>query len=241
VAGFLTGVLTVFFEVAYRSLLPALVSREQLVEGNSKLEVSRSGAGLVGPGLAGMVVARLGTHVAMLIDAVSFLVSALFLARIRVEEPAAGATHRSVWGDVGEGLRVVLGSRLLRSLAACTPTLNLFGSFGNAVFILFATRELGLGPAVLGWIFAVGNVGFLLGAVAASRIPSRIGLGPTIGLSALLIPVGALLIALAGGPWSMAAAVTALGQFITSLGAPIYNVNQVSLRQALVPPTCRGG
>lgn len=233
--GFLAGVLTVLFEVAYQAYLPAPVGRPHLLEANARLETSRSAAQLVGPGLAGALVEWLTAPVAVLVDAASYLASAAALAAIRTPEPRPEAARRSLGSDVVEGLRLVLGNPLLRRLAACTGTSNLFGSVGGAVFILFATRQLGLGPGTLGLVFAVAHVGFLVGAAAAARVARRLGLGRTLVLSPMVWGAGSLRVALAGGPppWPLAA--LAAGQFLAGLATPVYNVNQVSLRQSLVP------
>ena len=90
--GFCVGVLTVFFDVAYQSYLPTLIPREDLVEGNSKLELSRNAAGLIGPGIAGSVIAALRAPIAILLDAGSFIVSAVLLLSIRTRNSEAAST-----------------------------------------------------------------------------------------------------------------------------------------------------
>ena len=245
----LAGICTVFFAVAYQSYLPALVSRQALVEGNSKLEISRSAVQLAGPGLAGALVTWLTAPVAIALDAASYLLSALFLVTIRTPEPApttaAGATagaaaaRRNVWREIREGLAVVLGHPILRSIAGCTGTGNLFNSLFFSVFLLYLTRDLGLAPTTLGLIFGVGSAGVLVGAMLAARAARWLGFAGALIASMLLSATGLLGQALAG---SLAAAsdvavIVALtaGQFLTSVGLPIYNVNQVSLRQAITP------
>lgn len=239
---FLSGILTVFFEIAYQSYLPTLVGREQLVEGNSKLEVSRSGAQIAGPGLAGVLVSLVTAPLAIFADALSFLASALFLGWIHTVEPSPvrHGPERSIWADIGEGLRVVLGNPLLRSIAGCTGTSNLFGSITSAILVLYATRDLGIGAGLLGLIFMAGNVGFLLGALLSGRIPQWIGLGPTITYSVLVGGAGWLLVPLAGGPrWAVVLMLIG-AQFIGGFGSPVYNVNQVSLRQTITPDRVQG-
>jgi MFS family permease len=240
VAGFLFGTLTVFFDVAYQSYLPSLVDREQLVEGNAKLEVSRSGAQLAGPSLAGPLIELLTAPVALVVDAVSFLASALFLFRIKREETLPERTEHErprMRAELGEGLRYVLGHRYLRWIAASTATFNFFGSIMFAIFLVYAVRVLELSPTALGFIFALANVGYLLGAVATSRISARIGVGPTIVLGAAM-GAGSLLIPLAPKdspiPYLIAA------QAIISFGLPVYNVTQVSFRQAITPERLQG-
>lgn len=234
---FLVGILTVFFEVAYQSFLPALVGREQLVEGNSKLEVSRSAAQITGPGVAGGLVQLVTAPIAIIMDAASFFVSALFLVFVRVPEaaPAPRAERQTVWKDIGEGLGVVFGNPLLRAIAGCTATSNLGNNIWQAILILYLTRRLGFGAGVVGLIFATGSIGFLCGALLAGRIARRFGLGPTIVGSIALGSLGVLLIPIAQRPASFALPLLIVSQFIAGGSGTIYNINQVSLRQAITP------
>jgi MFS family permease len=240
VVGFAVGVCTVFFDVAYQSYLPSLVNRDQLVEGNSKLEVSRSGAQIAGPSMAGPLVEILTAPVAILADAISFVASGLFLFGIRKEEevPETKPEERtSMKADLGEGLRYVLGHRYLRWIAASTATFNFWGSVMFAVYMVYMVRELELGPTVIGLIFAVGSVGYLAGALVTNRLSRRLGVGPTIVLGAGL-GIASLLVPLA--PKSSPEPFLIASQAIVSLGLPIYNVTQVSLRQAITPERLQG-
>ncbi|HEV7663333.1 MAG TPA: MFS transporter [Chloroflexota bacterium] len=241
--GLLTGVLTVFFDVADQSYLPVLVSREHLVEGNSKLEMSRSVAQITGPGVAGALVQLVTAPIAVAVDALSFLLSAICLFFIRAPEPAPArstAGQGNVWVELREGLAVVLGNPLLRPIAACTGTSNLFGNAQMSVFVLYLTRELGIGPALLGIIFAAGGPGSLLGAVLAGRIAQRLGLGATIIGSSLISGMACLVAPLAHGPQPLVVALLIGGAFISGIMNPIYNINQVSLRQAITPDRLTG-
>jgi MFS family permease len=246
VVGLLTGVLTVFFDVADQSYLPVLVRREHLVEGNSKLEMSRSVAQIAGPGVAGGLVQLVTAPIAVAVDALSFLASAVFLLFVRTTEPAQKREPHhpsSIWGELREGLAAVLGNPLLRSIAGATATSNLFGNAMQAVYILYVTRELGLGPAILGIILACGGPGALLGAVLAGRAAGRFGLGITIIGSLLITEVANLLVPLTGLSSMNAAVVVGmltLAIFIGGIGNPIYNINQVSLRQAITPDRLQG-
>ncbi|HET9017650.1 MAG TPA: MFS transporter [Thermomicrobiaceae bacterium] len=239
---FLLGVLTVHFDVAYQSYLPSLVGREQLVEGNARLEVSQSVAQIAGPGLGGALVGLVTAPLAILADAASFLVSAVSLLAIRAPEPrpAVVGERQGVRREIGEGLQVVLGNPLLRSIAGCAATGNLFGTIIVAIFILYATRDLGISAGLLGLIFAAGNVGVLLGALLASRVSGRLGVGPTIVLGLLITDAGLLLIPLAGGPRPLMVAMLIAAQFLSGFGSPLYNVNQVSLRQTITPDRLQG-
>lgn len=242
VVGFAVGVLTVFFDVSYQSYLPSLVARDQLLEGNAKLEVSRSGTQLAGPGIAGALVAAVTAPVAVLVDAISFVASALFLFAIRKEERAAPTRAEREAGpgmkaEVKEGLRWVLGNRYLRWIAASTATFNLFASIIFSIFLVYAVRELGLGPGVIGIIFGIANVGYLAGALLANRLSRRFGVGPTIVIGA---SGSFALLLLAVAPRSNPIPFVIAGQAIMSMGIPIYNITQVSFRQAITPERLQG-
>ena len=241
VIGFLIGVLRVFFDVAYQSFLPTLVRPEHLVEGNSKLEASSSVATIAGPGLAGLLVQLLTAPVALAIDACSFGVSALSLGFIRTPEavPPHGERRR-FWTEAGEGLRVVLGSPTLRAIAGCTGTWNLCGNIWYAAFVLYAIRQLGVSPAVLGATYTLGSTGALLGALLANRAGRAVGPGPAIIGAALLGTRSALLVPIVSGPGLMAAAMIATVRFVSGLGNTTYRISQVSLRQAIVPANVQG-
>jgi MFS family permease len=242
--GFVFGVCTVFFDVAYQSYLPSLVERDQLVEGNSKLEISRSGAQIGGPGLGGAIIEILTAPVAILADAISFLVSGLFVLGIRKHEPRPepaepGEKGPGMKAELAEGLRYVFGHRLLRSIAASTATFNFFGNLMFAILLVYAVRELGMSAGLIGVIFTIGNIGFLAGAVGASRISDRIGVGPAIVASAAL-SVSNLLVPLAPQDAEGAIPFLVAAQVIGSFGVVVYNVNQVSLRQAITPERLQG-
>lgn len=241
---FLMGTLGLFFNVAHRSFLPSLVEREQLVEGNSKLEMSSSVAEIVGPGLAGGLVQLVTAPVAIAVDAISFLISALCLGLIRTPEPAPKSSdqRQNVWREVVEGLRLVSGNRLLRAIAGCIGTLGLFNSALEAVFILYVTRELRIGPGLLGLIFAIGSVGFLLGSLLSGWVTRRFGLGSGIIGGLLLVGLSDLLIPLVDGSRVALVIMSVLmtAQFFFGLGLTIFNIGQVSLRQAITSDHLQG-
>jgi len=244
VVGFLTGVLTVFFDVAYQAYLPSLVERDQLIEGNGKLEISRSGAQLAGPGLAGALIQWLKAPVAIVADALSYLGSALFVFLIRKKEPqvqqggADGGPRPRMRTQIHEGLRYVLGNRLLRPIAACTATSNLFNNVTFAVLLLYAVRVLGMGAGKIGLIFALGNLGFLAGAFASGRIPKRLGVGPTILGAAIVFSAAGIMIPFATRSTAFPLLVGAM--LIAGFGGVTYNVNQVSLRQSITAERMQG-
>lgn len=241
VVAFLAGTLGVFFGVAYQSFLPSVVERERLVAANGALEAANSIVGITGPGLAGVLVQLLTAPIAILADALSYVVSALALALIRTPEaPPDRAQRRPLAVEIGEGLRVVREQPILRALAVGSGLFNLFDAILLAVYVLYLTRTLGVGPALIGAIFALGSAGGLAGAVLAGRITRRIGVGPAMLMGILLAGLAEVAIALAGGPPTLAALVVAAGEAAVEAGAVLYNINSTSLRQALVPDRLQG-
>jgi MFS family permease len=239
--GLVVGVFNVFFGISYQSYLPALIDRADLVEGNSKIEVSRSTAQLAGPAIAGFAIQAIGAAEAILIDAVSYLVSAVSIWLIKKPEPKpapATASGRSgFWHEMWEGIQVVIHNQTLWKIAGCTATANLGSNMAFAVELIFMYRYLHLAPSAVGIVFAVGAVGGLLGAIATSAVVKRLGVGVT------------LLVSILGGSLLMAtplAAQTNAPVFLSALfffefliGAP-YNITQVSLRQAITPDRVQG-
>lgn len=244
VVGFLVGIFQVFFDVAYQSYLPSLVERNQIIEGNSKFEISRSAAQVGGPGLAGGLVELFTAPYAVLLDAISFLASGLFILRIRKEEPrpevaTIDGRKPSMWTDLKEGLRFVLGNPNLRAQAGCTATSNLFSSVAFSILLVFAVRELGLSAGVIGIIFSIGAAGSLAAALTATRVSRRFGIGPTSIVAAALFGPTMLLIAFApagnGAIPFLVAAMLVFGYTVV-----VYNIIQVSYRQAICPPRLQG-
>ena len=242
--GFINGCATVFFDVAYQSYLPSLVDRDKIVDGNAKLETSRSAAQITGPGVAGVVIGAVTAPFAIAVDALSFVVSAFFMFAIRRHEAAPdprlneNGERPSMRSEISEGLRYVGGHRLLRSIAATTGLSNFFTNILYAILILYLVRELSVTPQLLGLAFSLGAVGFLVGALIANRLATRFGVGPTIVLAVMVSGPAELLIAIA--PPDLAVPFVAASVFLGGIGNVVYNINQVSLRQAITPERMQG-
>lgn len=236
---FAVGAFTVFFDVAYQSYLPTLIERSDLIEGNSKLETSQSGARVIGPAIAGFLIQLVGAAKALAADAVAFFISAVLISSIKKHEPNPEAVgERKFLLEVKEGAAAVFGNPILRRIAACTATLNFGTGIFFAVFLIFAYEQLGLSPGVVGLIFALGSVGFVIGAVSASRFLKVLGLGRTLAVSALISGLGlvAVPLALYGPPLPILTAVWMSSNVLI----PVYNINQISLRQAITPDRLQG-
>jgi len=236
VVAFLVGALTLFFDTAYAAFLPSIVEREQLIDGNSKLEVSSLVAGLAGPGLAGWLIQWLTAPIAIIIDALSFLVSAFSVSIIRVQEPSPQAgEQQNFWRDLGEGLRAVVRDPVLRAIAACDGTLNFFGGITDVVRVLYFVQVLHLGAAFFGIMFSIASISALAGALCNTWITRKLGIGSIILLSAFTLAVGWLFIPLAGGPPALTITLIVAGALLFGISNTLFNVNTLSLRQQVTP------
>ncbi len=235
---FLVGTLTVCFAVAYQAYIPSLVPRSHIVEGNSKLEASRSLAQLSGPTSAGLLIQAMSAAAAIVVDALSFLASAVLLLRIRANEESSPRPKTHLLADVREGLNVVLGHPILRGVAGATATANFFSAVWNALYILYATRELHLTPALIGLVAGAGNVFGVIASVLAARIAARVGVGPAIFWSMVVSCLGGLPIVAATS--DTAIVLLALGNVLMNTSTQVYNITQVSLRQSIVPRRLQG-
>jgi len=238
------GVCTVFFDVSYQSYLPALVEQEHLMDGNGKLGATQSFAQLAGPGLGGGLVGAFGAAGAMSADAISYAVSVVSLLGIKYREPRAqpaaggGAGWGSLRAEIAEGLRFVLRDPILRKVVACTGTANLFSSVATAVEILFLIRVLHVRPAYTGLIFAIAAIGGIAGGVLSGRMARWIGSARVIWFSILVIGAPQFLAALAEPGWRVA--LFPIGYAMMFFAAVVYNVAQLSYRQAITPARLMG-
>jgi predicted MFS family arabinose efflux permease len=233
------GIGTVFFDVSYQSYVPALISTEHLPDGNGKLASTQSFAQVAGPGLGGGLVGLVGAAGAMAADAISYAVSVVSLLAIRIhEEPPPRPQERSLRAEIAEGLSFVLRHPILRKIAACTATANLFGGMALALQIVFLVRVLHVRPADTGLLIAVAGLGGVAGGVLSGRLTRRIGSARIIWLSMLVFSFPQLLIPLAEPGWRVIVFPLALMAFW--FGAVVYNVAQISYRQAICPPQLLG-
>jgi MFS family permease len=241
--GTIVGVLNVFFGISYQSYLPALIHRGDLVEGNSKLEISRSIAQLTGPALAGILIQATGPARAVYLDAASYLASALSLGWIGKPELTPGEHAESrrtgLLHEMWEGIQVVLGNSTLWKIAGSTATFNLCYNMAFAVQLIFLYRYLQMPPWEVGAVFAIGSIGGLLGAILAGIIQRRLGVGITLLVTVLggcAIALNPLALYLGGAAPIFLSVLFFLSGLI---GAP-YDIVQVSLRQTITPDRVQG-
>ncbi len=237
-AGFLVGSLAVVFDLAYLSYLPGLVGRERVTGGNARLEGTRAGAQAAGPGLGGTLVGLFGAPIAILADAVSYVLSALLIGSIRHGEPAPAAERRSAVSELREGVRYVFRQPYLRALTLTIGGSNLFTFMVIALFMVYAVRRLGLSPELIGLVFTVASLAGLVGAVVNGRVIRRFGIGPTIVVTSMLASISWLSVPLAppSNPLPLVIAGALLGPFF----GVMFNLNQLSLRQAITPERLMG-
>jgi MFS family permease len=236
--GFLVGCGTVFFDVTYQSYVPSLVGRGRLIEANSKLEMSRSGAQLGGPALGGGLVTALTAPYAILADAVSYVVSALLLGAIRREEQTPEPAATPMRAELLSGLRLVLGDPRTRALVCYVATSTFSNGLFWAIFLLFARRELHLSAGLIGLVLGLSNVGSLLGAAVAGPVGRRLGIGRTLVASGLVGGPPLFLIPLA--PQAFPTPFLTAGLLLFGLGVLVYNVTAISLIQSITPPHLLG-
>jgi predicted MFS family arabinose efflux permease len=217
--------------------LPTLVDRSRLTEGNSKLALSSAFSEMAGPGLAGLLVQVLSAPIAILFDAISFLVSVVSLLLIRRPEPlpAPPLQRLSVLQELREGLRFIWATPVLRALTGVSGMRSFFGNFFGVLYSLYAVRELGISPALLGITIAAGGAGDIFGAFTAVPITRRLGLRWTLIGALLISSLVSFAIPLAGGlPWQ-AAGYLIFAQLLGDGLRSVYEINQVSLRQSTTP------
>jgi MFS family permease len=240
VAGFVTGALTVFFDVAYQSYLPSIVEREQLVDGNAKLEISRSAAQVGGPGLAGLLVRVFTAPYAVLADAASYVWSSVFVFWIRRPEvvPERTAESPSLHRELIDGIRYLLGHRYWRWISMSTATFNFFGNIAFAILIVYLVRQLGMSALAIGITLSLSGAGGIVAAFLAGKIGTRLGIGRTILLGTVIDGLPYLLVPLA--PKAFPIPFIVVGFALVDFGVVLYNVSVISLTQALTPERLLG-
>jgi MFS family permease len=240
---FVVGIFTVFFDVAYQSYLPSLVPRHRLVEGNSKLQSTAAAAGVVGPGLAGVLIGVLTAPYAIILDAASFLVSTAFMIPIRATEslPAReeGQPRPRMLPELKEGLAYVVRHRHLKWIAACTGSSNFFGNVSMAIGLLYIQRVLHLSSFWAGAVFAGYGVGAIIGALTTARFQRAVGVGRAIWIPSLLFSAAGLAYPLAPRG-THAVPVLLAGTLVFGYAGMAYNITQVSYRQAVTPQRLQG-
>ena len=237
---FLSGSLAVLFDLSYPTLFVSLAPRERYLEGNSLIHGSRSVSTVAGPSLGGLLVQAFSAPFALLADAASFLLSALFLGRVHAEEaPIEHQGERGLRDRVSVGLRFISGNPIFRTTLAAVATLNFFNYAFGALFVLYATRTLGVSAGTLGLVLGIGALGAVLGAVVAGRVGRAVGLGRAFVFGCVLFTAPLALVPLAEGPRWLVLGMLLAAEFLSGLGVMILDINVGSIMFALTPDRLR--
>ncbi len=240
-AAFLAGSMSVLFRSAYTPFIPTLVSRDRLVDANARLALNESIGRVLGPSLGGVLVQLVTAPIAIAVDALSFVVSAVAIASIRVRESVPDREkRRSIWVEMGEGMRVLAHNAFVRSVTIIAAIFNLAIVIGETIYILYATRVLGLDAALIGAVYAVGGVASVAGTTLVRRTTTRFGIGPAMIASIFLIGFGWVLVLAAGGPPVVAAIFLGTRAALTAFGAAVFNVTTATVYQAAIPDRLQG-
>ena len=236
VVAFLIGTLSVLFFVAYTTLFVSLVPRERYLEANALLNGSRAFSYVGGPSVGGLLVQALSGPGALIADAVSFLASAFTLRSIKPVEPPTEEAER---GHVKAGLRYLWRSPVIRASLLATATINFFNFVFWALFILYATRTLGVRPGVLGVVLGAGAIGGLIGSILTGKISRWLGVGPTFVFSCILFPAPLVLVPLAHGSYWIVLPLLFAAEFLSGFGVMLLDIVGGSIKTALIPDRLR--
>jgi MFS family permease len=236
VVAFLSGTLSVFFFVAYGAFFQVVVPREDYVAANSLIHGSRAFSFLAGTSLGGVLVQLLRGPYALALDAVSYAWSAFFLGRIDAEEPP-GVSHES--GGLLSGVSWIRRNAIIRAELLGVATLNLFNFMFFALFLLYATRSLGVRPATLGIVLGAASIGTLSGSFVTARISRRIGVGPTFIIGCFLFPAPLILVPAAGGPHWFVLGLLFVSEFLSGVGLMLLDIMAGTISAGTVPTALR--
>jgi len=235
VVAFLAGAFSVLFNVSDASLFQTIVARERFVEASSLLNGSRAFSFVAGPTVAGILVHAVTAPGALVVDAFSFLSSGALLGRIRPDEPRPDRERQGVT----VGLRWIAASSIVRPTLLATATINFFNFVFWALFVLYATRTLGVAAGTLGLVLGAGAVGGLVGSVIATPVTRKIGVGPTLVVGCIVFPAPILLVPLARGSETVVLACLFLAELGSGLGVMLLDISAGSLFAAVIPPRLR--
>ena len=239
---FLGGMLLAIFTLATTTFLPSLVPHEDLVEGNSKLSVSRSATKIVGPGLAGLLVERITAPFTVALNVLSCLISGACLVFVRSAESVQIRNQQTqgIWYEISEGLRTIFLHPILSAMTIGTTIGSFGGAIHGTVFILYLNRELIINPIWFGIILASAGGASLLGATVANLGAQHYGPGPMLISSTLLMSIGMGIVPLAAEVRLVTIPILIVAQAFQSIGLTVYSINQISLRQAITPSELLG-
>ncbi|MEE9281029.1 MAG: MFS transporter [Myxococcota bacterium] len=238
VVGFLAGTLKLVFDLAATTILPTLIGRRDLIDGNAKLQMSTGVAEASGRVLGGLLVRLVTAPLAIAFDALSFLLSGLLAILIRTAEPdvsQVGADKVGLWREIGEGMRVLVQTPPIRAMTISATVGSFGGAIQQTVFALYLTNELSLGSVWFGIILGILGAAAFVGTFLAGPAARRFGPGPALIVGTFFWTGGAVLLALVSPQMASVLGLLGLAQISSGIGRSIASINQISLRQAITP------
>lgn len=239
IVAFGVGCLAVLFDIAWNTLFVAVTPRSEFVTANSLLNGSRSLSFVAGPAVGGLLMQLLGAPLAIVVDGLSYLASAGFLARVHANEPPIEHNPGSLRAQLAAGISFVARDPIMRSALISVAWVNLFNLAFAALFVLYVTTHLGVDPAGLGLVLGAAGVGGLLGAVVAGRIGRRIGLGRAYALGLIIFPAPLIAVPLAGGSLELILVTLFVSEFVSAFGVMVLDINAASIIKARTPDSIR--
>jgi len=239
---FAVGTLSVVFDIAWNTLFVAIAKREQYVEANSLLNISRSLSSVGGPALGGLLIQVFSAPIALVADALSFVGSAFFLTRVHAIEAPIEHDPSSIRSQLAVGLTFLVRDPIIRPSVLSVATMNLFNYGFQGLFVLYVLKYLLVEPGVLGIALGVGAVGSVLGALISARVGRRIGIGPAWVAGLIIFPAALILVPVAGPDLPMAAILALLfaAEFVSGFGVMILDINGSAMLFARTPDRIRG-
>lgn len=238
---FFAGTFSMIFELAYLSYLPLMVSKNNISKSNSRLEISRTILDVSGPAIAGNIIAILTAPIAIIIDIFCYLISSIFLVKIKFKEPTITKEIKppNIFKQIYEGIQVLFKSNILRSISLSTASLNFFRTAFDTIFILYLAKIVHISPTQIGLILGIGSIGGVAGALLATKISNKIGIGKSIIISTLIIWIGGMTVPFSSSV-SFSFIIIIIGLMLLNFGNTMYFITQVSLRQSITPPQLLG-
>jgi MFS family permease len=239
-AAALLGAFTVFFNISYHSYIPNVVPGEHLVEGNSKLNLSQSMSGVVGPSFAGWLIFLVGAVWAVIVDSISYLFSAIFLMQIKPikEREYKEKAATSIWTDIKEGFRYVWSNKTLKTLVFIISFCNMGFFTLQTMILVFAYQQLGMSSGLVGTILGIGSLGFVAGATFVSKLNAKLGVGRTMVLGLFTTGIAGMLLSLASKGYP--AIVMTICWFLVCFALTVFDINQFTMRQLTTPMKLQG-
>jgi MFS family permease len=239
------GILWPFWGAAGNAFVPSIVAPNELVEANSKLMLTWTTSGIVGPGLGGILIGLMRAPFLLLIDAASFLVTVVFLAGVSPRTPDQAEQETSpgrARAQIVDGLRATFLDPVQRAITIPRAILDLMDSLSMTVIVLYILRDVRLTPSLMGLAFALSSVGFVAGSLIAPRVERRLEIGGMIVLGLFMVAISpyTMIVANDGLPDAVNVLFFAIPGLIGGTGGVIQYIGLSSLRQAITPERMLG-